>query len=262
MNLYNPMTTINKMTRPFEHPYKGIVVQVDQDPEYIGRIKVDIPELFGEYQEGLEGIYPWIYPRFFGKFAGKIQFSVPEKGDVVEVDFPYKNVYVGYYTNKPMYKDIWDTLIAIDPEEGQAIVDKFKAHYPDVYGHIDRNLTGWYVDKVTNEIFLVQGGKKANITLDAEGSIIVNSPKDMIFTAGNNIEFHATNDFIVTSTNYDNQASSSYNMKSAAITTDGPIDHTGTITVSEEVTAGENKITLTGHKHPTAAPGSPSTPIP
>lgn len=262
--LFNPMTTINKMVKPFRHPYKGIVVQVDQDPEYIGRIKVNIPELYGEYIETADGstagILPWIYPRFFGKFAGKFEFSVPEKGEVVEVDFPYENPYLGYYTNKPLAKSIWDTILAIDPEEGQVIVDRFKQHYPDVYGSIDRNLTGWYVDKVTNEIFIVQGGKKANITMNSEGSIIVNSPKDMIFTAGNNIEFHAGVKYILTAPDADVTVSNTLTSSITTTNNTGDINNTGNITNSGTVTStGEgtfNNVTVSGHTH--TVPQSPS----
>lgn len=272
MSLINPMTTIGKMTKPFEHPYKGTVVQVDQDPEYIGRIKVDIPELFGEYEEeggnSTAGILPWIYPRFFGKFAGKIEFSVPEKGDIVEIIFPYKSPYIGYYTSKPMYKNIWDTIVAIDPEEGQAIVDKFKAHYPDVYGHIDRNLTGWYVDKITNEIFVVQGGKKANITLNSEGSIIVNSPKDIIFTATENIILNATENIIFNAdislqvttpdevhqleTSLNIQAGSNIDVKTTTMNTEATVNHIGSITSTDDQIAGG--ISTMNHTHKYTAP--------
>jgi hypothetical protein len=273
--LFNPMTTINKMVKPFRHPYKGIVVQVDQDPEYIGRIKVNIPELYGEYIETADGstagILPWIYPRFFGKFAGKFEFSVPEKGEVVEVDFPYENPYLGYYTNKPLAKSIWDTILAIDPEEGQVIVDRFKQHYPDVYGSIDRNLTGWYVDKVTNEIFIVQGGKKANITMNSEGSIIVNSPKDMIFTAGENIIFNAglniqstageniesTAGTLIKATTPDEiheldtsltiNAGSQIDVTTATMNTEATVNHTGTVTSSGE--GKFNNVTVSQHTH-------------
>ena len=44
--LYNPMSVLGKAAKPLEHPYKGVVVQVDSDINYIGRIKVSIPEIF------------------------------------------------------------------------------------------------------------------------------------------------------------------------------------------------------------------------
>ncbi|MBQ3421905.1 MAG: hypothetical protein IJH34_09600 [Romboutsia sp.] len=110
VSLYNPMTVLGKQAKPLHHTYKGKVVEVSSDPNHLGRIKVDIPELYGDFKEGGEGTLPWIYPRYLGKFAGLIDFSVPEKGEIVEVEFPYKNVYLGYYTNKPVYKSIWDSL--------------------------------------------------------------------------------------------------------------------------------------------------------
>lgn len=261
--LFNPMTTIGKMVKPFEHPYKGIVVQVDSDPEYIGRIKVNIPELYGEYLENesgsTAGILPWIYPRYFGKFSGKIDFSVPEVGEVVEVDFPYKNPYLGYYTNKPMSNTIWDSILAIDSEEGQAIVDKFKQHYPNVYGSIDSNLTGWYVDKLTNEVFLVQGGKKASITLDSEGSIIVTSPKNIVFTAGENIEFNAGTLFKVVSPDETHTIDNDINITATTIKSTAKVEQTGDVNVTGSIIATvevqAKTIQLTTHTH--AVPQSP-----
>ena len=41
-SLYNPMSVLGKVAKALEHPYKGKVVQVDTDPNYIGRIKVSI----------------------------------------------------------------------------------------------------------------------------------------------------------------------------------------------------------------------------
>ena len=248
-SLFNPMTTIGKMVKPFRHPYKGIVVQVEDDPNYIGRIKVDVPELFGDYEETAEGstagILPWIYPRYFGKFAGMIDFEVPEKGDIVEVIFPYEVPYVGYYTNKPVAKDIWDKIAALG-EEGTAIAQRFKDYYPNVYGHLDKNLTGWYVDKTTNEIFIVQGGQKCNIGMLADGTLKVSTPTNMIFEAGQSIKFTAT-------TSIDMQTET-LNETATNIKTKGTHEHDGTMTATQEGTF--NNITVSGHTH--TVPQSPS----
>ena len=85
MTLYNPLTTIKNL-RKFDRVYKGKVVQ-NTDESFAGRIKVSIPELFGEYievseEENSAGILPWIYPRFLGSFRNK--FEIPEVGDIVE----------------------------------------------------------------------------------------------------------------------------------------------------------------------------------
>ena len=47
MGFFNPLTTIENEHK-WDRPYKGTVVVVD-DTKQIGRIKVSIPELFGEY---------------------------------------------------------------------------------------------------------------------------------------------------------------------------------------------------------------------
>lgn len=243
-SLFNPMTTINKSTKPFEHPYKGIVVQVDPDPEYIGRIKVNIPEIFGEYiendQGNTAGILPWIYPRYFGRFGGKFEFGVPDKGDIVEVEFPYRNPYLGYYTNKPMGKSIWDAISQLDPEEGKAIADRVKNSYPNVYGSIDRNLTGWYVDKATNEIFIVQGGKKCKVWFGPDGALNITSPTNIVLNAGASIVLNA---------------GTSIEMTTADIASTGTWSHKGTLTSSGEGTF--NNVTVSGHQHEYVKPAHP-----
>lgn len=271
-SLYNPMTTINTMPKALEHPYKGKVVQVDSDPNYIGRIKVDIPELFGTYyvegEQNSAGILPWIYPRFLGQFHGQLNFAVPEVGEVVEVEFPYKNIYLGYYTNKPLYKGFWDNLSQQGLEdqdgvkEGAKIASKFKANYPYVYGNIDSNLTGWYVDKVSNEIFMVQGGMKANITMNSEGTIIVNSPKNMIFnaqdsiymTAQNLVQIISNDKMVINSANQIDSTTQTYNLTTSNINSKGQVKHSGAISTDSTITSSGDQvaggISTMHHTHP------------
>lgn len=188
-SLYNPMTVLGKTAKALEHPYKGKVIQVDKDPNYIGRIKVSIPELYGDYVEGSEGTLPWIYPRYLGKFRGLLELDFPEKGDTVEVIFPYKNIYLGYYTNKPLYKDVWDRMAQVDPDLGAALKQIFCGeHYSNVYGSFDRNLTGWYIDKVLDEIFFIQGTTKGSIKIDTEGSWHIYVPKSMYIEVVEDVE--------------------------------------------------------------------------
>lgn len=255
MNLYNPMTTINKMVKALDHPYKGRVVQVEDDPNYIGRIKVDIPELYGEYEQSGEqstaGILPWVYPRFLGRFSGILDFGVPEVGEIVEVEFPYKNVYLGYYTNKPLYKDLKTKLEALGDEGLKISQALFGEHYPYVYGHIDKNLTGWYVDKVTNEIFIVQGGQKANIHFDPEGSLVVSSPKNLIFNAGESIIMNSMTSIEMT-TETIASACTGYTLQAETIDTKGTWNHDGTLTSTGDQVAGT--ISTMNHTHKYTAP--------
>lgn len=230
-SLYNPMSVLGKTAKAFEHPYKGKVVQVDNDPNYIGRIKVSIPELYGDFKEGGEGILPWIYPRYYGNFSGRVKLDVPEKGDVVEIIFPYKNVYLGYYTNEPLIKTCWDDIAAIDAEAAAQIKEVFISKYPNVYGSFDKNLTGWYIDKALNEVVLFQGKTKAKIRLDNEGSLHLDIPKSMYINVADNIVINATK--IVSTAKVENT---------------GDVDITGTLKASVDVKA--KTISLVGHVHP------------
>ena len=230
-SLYNPMSVLGKVAKPLEHPYKGKVVQVDTDPNYIGRIKVSIPELYGDYQEGGEGILPWVYPRYYSNFSGRVKLDVPEKGDTVEVIFPYKNVYIGYYTNQPLIKTCWDDIAAIDAEAAAEIKNVFVNKYPNVYGSFDRNLTGWYIDKALNEVVLYQGKTKTKFRIDSQGNIYINTPKSLYITGDVNIA--------------------------------GDVHITKTLTADIDCIGG--KVSLVGHTHPyswTDGAGSSNTSAP
>lgn len=241
-SLYNPMTVLGKTAKAFEHPYKGKVVQVDQDPNYIGRIKVDIPELYGDFKDGQEGILPWIYPRYYSNFSGRVKLDIPEKGDTVEVIFPYKNVYLGYYTNEPLIKSCWDDIAAIDADAAAEIKAAFINNYPNVYGSFDRNLTGWYIDKATNEIVLFQGKTKAKFRIDAEGSLHGYIPKSMYLDIVEDVEINVGNNVSININNTLNLTSNKTNITTPLT------DITGEVDVSIDVKA--KTISLVGHVHP------------
>ena len=268
-SLYNPMSVLGKTAKPLEHPYKGRVVQVDQDPNYIGRIKVSIPELYGDFQEGMEGILPWIYPRYYSNFSGRVKLDVPEKGDLVEVEFPYKNIYLGYYSNEPLIKSCWDDIAAIDAEAAEEIKNAFLTNYPNVYGSFDRNLTGWYIDKVLNEVVLFQGKTKAKFRLDGEGNLYGYIPKsiflevveDVIINVGDSVNIDVgtkiTTHVPDAQTTIDNTLTfKSTTINSTVDTTNntGVVNNIGNVNVTGIITATIDAIadgvSLVGHVHP------------
>lgn len=279
VSLYNPMTVLGKTAKPLEHPYKGKVVDVDTDPEHLGRIKVSIPELYGDYQEGSEGTLPWIYPRYFSNFSGRVKLDIPEKGDSVEIIFPYRNIYLGYYTNEPLIKSCWDDIAAIDADAAAQIKSAFLTNYPNVYGTFDRNLTGWYIDKALNEIVLFQGKTKLKFRIDTEGNIYGFVPKsvyleivedveikvgrDVKIEVGNNVDIDVGTkihthvpDMI---TNIDNTLTLTSNANN--ITT--PVTHIiqGCINVDKDVVAGYGSanVSLLHHVHREQGDGAPTS---
>lgn len=259
MNLYNPLTTIKKEDR-LGHPYKGVVVQVT-DESQIGRIKVSIPELFGEYVEESEeknsaGILPWIYPRFYGSFNQS--FSVPEKGDIVEVEFLFNNIYLGYYTNKPLFKGKLHEVFTTE-------------NYPNVYGNMDSNNTGWYVDKVTDTITIVQGTTQDSIIIDNEGSITFNILKNVVFNVGEKFIINSGTSVEINTPNMISTIEEDFNVASSTITMKGTTGITGDTTITGNLDVSDTikgatdviaagSISLKGHVHVCAAAGSPSGP--
>lgn len=268
-SLYNPMTVLGKGVKPFEHPYKGKVVQVDNDPNYIGRIKVSIVELFGDYEaqgdKNVNGILPWIYPRYYSNFSGRVKLDIPEEGDIVEVIFPYKNVYLGYYTNEPLIKSCWDDIAEIDAEAAAEIKSAFINNYPNVYGTFDRNLTGWYIDKALNEVVLFQGKTKAKFRIDGEGSLHGYIPKSMYLDIVEDVEINVGKNVTINvgeNINTDVGTKITTHVPDAQINIDNSLtltstathittpltDITGKVTITIDAIA--NSVSLVGHVHP------------
>lgn len=257
MTLYNPLTTIKNL-RKFDRVYKGKVVQ-NTDESFAGRIKVSIPELFGEYievseEENSAGILPWIYPRFLGSFRNK--FEIPEVGDIVEVIFPYDNVYLGYYTNKPLMG-------------AQTLNEVFKTeNYPNVYGDLDSNGTGWYIDKVTDTITFIQGTTQGKIVVDTEGSVIWDIPKNLTINVteiatinAKTLNINAEDSTIIMQNGLNVQASTLAIKATTSIEGDttitGNLDVSGTVTAANDVLAAS--ISLKGHIHQCPGNGGPSS---
>jgi hypothetical protein len=81
--------------------YRGIVVN-NVDPEEIGRLQINIPSLIVGTQ-GTDGSWnlPWTYQKSSSMLGGRSDsssFAVPEIGSEVFVEFPYDDIYSGFYS--------------------------------------------------------------------------------------------------------------------------------------------------------------------
>lgn len=158
--------------------YYGQVKVID-DPTKQGRIKVKLPEIFGDSDPNQT---PWIYP--IGYNSGLKLFNVPDLDSEVGIIF-IEDFYTGFYGIGKYSK-------------GEAKV--FDEDYPNVYGFEDAQGNYLIINKKSGEVkfhhksgteFTIsdEGNSKAlikgNFELEAEGSLKMKGKDLTIQTEGN-----------------------------------------------------------------------------
>ena len=154
---------INLLSKKF----KGVVVD-NNDPKKLGRVKISIPELFGENVEAENLI--WVQPKLDSFQGGRIDissFSVPEIGAELVVEFPNNDLYSAFYVGA------WQSENTHQSE--------FNEDYPDSYGFRDKTGAGVFVNKAKQ---LVEAQDSLNNVLksDKDGIEINFSKKVKLIT--------------------------------------------------------------------------------
>jgi hypothetical protein len=142
--------------------HKGTVIN-NIDPDKLGRLKIEIPGLL----EGLStNNLPWIYPiNYYGIGGGSLLsgFSVPEIDSELLIEFPYDDIYFGFYTgyrqSKVTHQDVFD------------------ADYPETYGW--RDSTGLIL-KINKSIQKLEFEHPSGVigTIDKDGNVDLNVTKN------------------------------------------------------------------------------------
>ena len=121
--------------------YRAIVVS-NEDPEHLGRIKINIPALHSNISSSNQ--YPWAYPGVFVGLGNQVgQFILPPIGSIVFVSFEYsdehrpiyfggvptqyasgKSQSYGYKINGGQSKDVTNNDIPTEYDGSQAIIYK------------------------------------------------------------------------------------------------------------------------------------------
>lgn len=161
------------------YPHRGVVKDND-DPLKLGRVKCLIQGLFPEeadLPDAEEGgsIYdalPWIYPWSSTMLGGRTDssfFAVPDLESELTVQFPYGNIYAGFYTG------YWQTP--------GTHLGEHNTGYPDSYGFRDVTGTSLLIDKAFKvlEFFHASG---VQINMDEEGNITINAPGSLSLLVG------------------------------------------------------------------------------
>lgn len=128
---YTEWLTKSKLLRGKQ--YLGIVVN-NIDPNHLGRVKCGITGLI-EADNDIK--LPWVYPSmpyFLGGAEDKMEFSVPELNSELVIEFPYEDIYFGFY------KARWHSKTS----HVQTVFDE---DYPESYGCIDPQGTYYKINK-------------------------------------------------------------------------------------------------------------------
>lgn len=173
------------------------VVEFNNDPQKLGRIKIRVKEVFGT-QIPTDDL-PWSMPLralMFGAGSNLSWFSVPEVGTRVIVRFHRGSVYTPMYVAEPL------SLTELIPD--------MSTNYPNRYGFVDPNGSMFIVDTVDQTVkYSHVSGTVMNIFTDGamdvdhfsgtrfqildDGNVLATVVKSVTWDVTDDITFNATN---------------------------------------------------------------------
>lgn len=166
IKLYEWLTTDHKLNRY----YIGTVVD-NKDPDKLKRIKVSINKLL----TGSTSDLPWVYPKgssFLGSSSAAGEVSIPEMGSRVLIEFANQDIYSPFYSS---------SLLSVSE-----IQDIFNEDYPNSYGFKD-SIGNWLKINKTQQYIELMHCSGSFIKIQKDGTITLNSTKDIVLTAANDI---------------------------------------------------------------------------
>lgn len=159
-------------------PYRGTVVATDVDavdsagqPKRLGRIKCRVPGLL---ESTTIADLPWIYakqPVGLGGRSDSSSFHMPEINSEVIVEFPYRDIYAGFYTG------YWQ-----NENSHQGFLDE---NYPNSYGFRDTQNTFLKINKA-QKFLEFQHASGARVFIDTDSTFELTSAKAFIFQSADN----------------------------------------------------------------------------
>ena len=162
------------------------VVEDNNDPKLLGRVKIRVKEVFGTQIS--TGALPWSMPLrslMFGGGSNLSWFSVPEVGTRVIVRFHRGSVYSPMYIAEPL------SITELLPD--------MATNYPNRYGFVDRNGSKLVVDTTAQTAKYTHVSGTA-FQVQADGNVIVDVAKNLTWNVtdsvtlnANNINFNAIN---------------------------------------------------------------------
>ena len=145
-------------------PHTGTVIN-NVDPLEQGRVQVLIAGIFTETDtEKAQWIYQ-INNTGFGGCSGVSSLMVPDIGSEIQVEFPYDDIYFGFYRGYV--------------HTGETQISELNTDYPDTWGFRDSTGTILYVNRKTLD-FKLEHASGVKLEMNAEGTFTATVPKDMM----------------------------------------------------------------------------------
>lgn len=173
--------TTEKPQKRFAGTHIAIVVN-NKDPKKVGCVQVRIPGLI----DGPNPVLPWatpIMPISLGGNANAQQMSVPNVGAriTVKVIDQYTIQYSGWMPSEITKND------------------KMNEDYPDTYGAVDEQGTGWRINK-KQQYIEVTHSSGSKVILNKQGDILMTAARDITLQAGRHINIKAPNNITIEAT--------------------------------------------------------------
>lgn len=148
-------------TEPLKKTYRGTVVN-NADPRKLGRVKCTVDDLIATDDLTL---LPWIYrktPAGLGGRSDTRNSFVPLVGSELVIEFPYNDIYSGFYTG------VWESSVSHN--------GIFDEDYPSSYGFVDQQGTGFKVNTAKKFMEFLHGSG-FSATVESDGTIEFRTPK-------------------------------------------------------------------------------------
>lgn len=176
-----PLVNTEKPQKRFSGTHIAIVVN-NKDPKKVGSVQIRIPGLI----DGPNDVLPWatpIMPISLGGSANAQQMSVPNVGARVtaKVIDQYTIQYSGWMPSEVTKND------------------KMNQDYPDTYGAVDEQGTGWRINK-KQQFIEVTHSSGSKVILNKEGDILMTAARDITLQAGRHINIKAPNNINIEAT--------------------------------------------------------------
>jgi len=155
--LAQPTNWITEYKDTKSSQYVGTVME-NNDPLKLSRVKVRVTELHGTPSEIPDSCLPWINQQPSISGGGNSNFSIPEVGSTVKVEYPNSNVNFGYYSAG-----------AITPSNRNT---NFDTNYPNAYGFSDSTGNVFKIDKVSKTMTITHSSG-VTININSAGNISV-----------------------------------------------------------------------------------------
>jgi len=150
------------------------VVEKNDDPKKLGRVRVRIEELHGTSKDIPDTDLPWVQLR--AGFESGFFFYIPEEDDHVTVEFLDDNIYTGVYKARPM--------------STPGRVETFDTNYPKRYGWIDSTGNKIIIDKEEESASFTHSSL-CQINIDKDGKVSIIAKDDMYVLAEKKLDLIA-----------------------------------------------------------------------